>query len=209
MTKGLERAGKTKLKLYRRCLEATNTIEDQKEYSEYRNVFNNLKRNLKAQYYQRKCDQFENNAKKLWALINDTIWKVKHKGSIIPCIKIDGKLNYTPKDIANGFGRFYSSLGSSLAQQIVPGTTTVKDYINQIPRQRDSMVMRKTMPMELDAVIKKLPNKASHGHDDVSNVMLKALRTSIVFPLCHIFNHSIMEGKFPTHMKLAEVWTKW
>ena len=82
-------------------------------------------------------------------------------------------MNYTPKDIANGFGRFYSSLGSSLAQQIVPGTTTVKDYINQIPRQRDSMVMRKTMPMELDAIIKKLPNKASLGHDDVSNVMLK------------------------------------
>ena len=67
------------------------------------------------------------------------------------------------------------------------------------------MVMWKTTPMELDAIIKKLPNKASHGHDEVSNVMLKALRTSIVFPLCHIFNHSIMEGKFPTRMKLAEV----
>ena len=67
------------------------------------------------------------------------------------------------------------------------------------------MVIRKTMPVELDAIIKKLPNKASHGHDEVSNIMLKALRTSIVFPLCHIFNHSILEGKFPTCMKLAEV----
>ena len=35
--------------------------------------------------------------------------------------------------------------------------------------------------------------------------MLKALRSSIVFPLCHIFNLSIMEGKFPSCMKLAEV----
>ena len=67
------------------------------------------------------------------------------------------------------------------------------------------MVMRKTTPMELDTIIKKLPNKASHGYDEVSNIMLKALRTSIVFPLCHIFNHSILEGKFPTRMKLAEV----
>ena len=92
-----------------------------------------------------------------------------------------------------------------LAQQIVPGMTTVKDYINQIPRQQDSMVIQKTTPMELDAIIKKLPNKASHRHDEVSSVMLKALRISIVFPLCHIFNHSIMEGKFPTRMKLAEV----
>ena len=67
------------------------------------------------------------------------------------------------------------------------------------------MVIRKTTPVELDAIIKKLPNKASHGHDEVSNLMLKALRTSIVFPLCHIFNHSILEGKFSTRMKLAEV----
>ena len=84
-------------------------------------------------------------------------------------------MNYTPKEIANGFGKFYSSLGSTLVQQIVPGTTSIKDYITQIPRQRDSMVIRKTMPVELDAIIKKLPNKASHGHDEVSNVMLKAL----------------------------------
>ena len=51
MTKGLERAGKTKLKLYRKCLES-GTGADRNEYIEYRNIFNNLKRNLKVQYYQ-------------------------------------------------------------------------------------------------------------------------------------------------------------
>ena len=135
MTKELEQVGKTKFKLYRKCLEVTSTRADRKEYSEYRNIFNNLKRNLKAQYYQQKCNQFKDNVKKLWALINETIRKVKHKGSIIPYIMIDGKLNYTPKDIANGFRKFYSSLGSTLAQQIVPGMTSARDYINQIPRQ--------------------------------------------------------------------------
>ena len=45
----------------------------------------------------------------------------------------------------------------------------------------------------------------SHGHDEISNVMLKSLRSSIVFPLCHIFNHSIMEGLFPEHMRWVEV----
>ena len=79
MTKGLERAGKTKLKLYRKRLASTSTGADCKEYTEYRNTFNNLKRNLKVQYYQQKCK----NVKKLWALINETIRKVKHKGSII------------------------------------------------------------------------------------------------------------------------------
>ena len=79
MTKGLERAGKTKLKLYRKCLAVTSTRADRKEYSEYRNIFNNLKRNLKAQYYQQKCNQFKDNVKKLWALINETIRKVTQR----------------------------------------------------------------------------------------------------------------------------------
>ena len=35
--------------------------------------------------------------------------------------------------------------------------------------------------------------------------MLKTLRASIVFLLCHIFNTSILEGKFPDRMKIAEV----
>ena len=67
------------------------------------------------------------------------------------------------------------------------------------------MVIKLTTVPEIDALIRSLPNKNSHGHDEISNVMLKALRSSITFPLCHIFNQSLLEGKFPERMKLAEV----
>ena len=50
-----------------------------------------------------------------------------------------------------------------------------------------------------------MPNKTSYGHDKISNTMLKALRTSITYPLCHIFNASLSEGSFPEWMKTAEV----
>ena len=67
------------------------------------------------------------------------------------------------------------------------------------------MALRPTTVMEVDTLIKQLPNKMSHGYDSISNVMLKALRTSIAFPLCHIFNSSLAEGTFPEWMKRAEV----
>ena len=35
--------------------------------------------------------------------------------------------------------------------------------------------------------------------------MFKSLHSSIIFPLCHVFNNSILEGKFPELMKRAEV----
>ena len=54
-------------------------------------------------------------------------------------------------------------------------------------------------------MIKQLPNKTSYGHDKISNIMLKALCTSIIYPLCHIFNASLLEGIFQEWMKTAEV----
>ena len=67
------------------------------------------------------------------------------------------------------------------------------------------MVLKQTTPLEIDAIIKNLPNKTSHGQNEISNVMLKALRSLIIFPLCHIFNYSIIEGSFAECMKWAEV----
>ena len=67
------------------------------------------------------------------------------------------------------------------------------------------MIVRPTTVPEIDTLIKQLPNKTSYGHDKISNIMLKALRTSITYPLCHIFNASLSEGTFPDWMKIAEV----
>ena len=146
-----------------------------------------------------------NNTKKLWSLINNTITKIKHKGSIIPLITVDGIKHTKPKTIANKFGEFYSQLGSNLAKSIFPSTTCIDQYINNIPRHVDSMVIKPTTVCEINRIIRNLPNKTSHGHDEISNIMLKALCTSIIFPLCHIFNQSLYEGKFPQMMKWAEV----
>ena len=118
---------------------------------------------------------------------------------------MDGIKQTKPKTVANKFGEFYSQLGSNLAKSIFPGTTYIDQYINNIPRHVDSMVIKPTTVCEIDRIIRNLPNKTSYGHDKISNIMLKALCTSIIFLLCHIFNQSLYEGKFPEMMKWTEV----
>ena len=81
----------------------------------------------------------------------------------------------------------------------------ISTYLSNIPRNLNSMVLCSTTIHEIDNLIRQLPNKTSHGFDNISNTMLKSLRTSIIFPLCHIFNCSLMEGSFPERMKKAEV----
>ena len=118
---------------------------------------------------------------------------------------MDGIKHTKRKKIANKFGEFYSQLGSNLAKSIFPGTTCIDQYVNNIPRHVDSMLIKPTTVHEIDRIIKNLPNKTSHGHDEISNIMPKALCPSIIFPLCLIFNQSLYEGKFPEMMKWAEV----
>ena len=130
---------------------------------------------------------------------------MKNHGSIIPYITVDGLRQYNPVKIANCFGEFYSSLGHNLASKIIPGTTSLSTYLDAIPRTVNSMIVQPTTVPEIDTMIKQLPNKTSYGHDKISNIMLKALRTSIIYPLCHIFNASLSEGTFPELMKTAEV----
>ena len=74
-----------------------------------------------------------------------------------------------------------------------------------MPRSLNSLVLRKTTVAEKERLITSLPNKSSHGHDQISNTMLKSLCTSISYTLEIIFNQSIHQGVFPEQMKWAEI----
>ena len=205
MMKGLEKASNTKLKLYKVILKPDHTEEDVVKYRAHRNIYNALKRSAKLNYYQEKCKLYKQNTKKLWGLINETVKKTKHQGSIIPSITVNGIRLNKAKDITNSFREFYSTLGTELAGRILPGTTTIENNISRIPNQLSSLALNGTTVAEVEHLINQLLNKSSHGYDDISNTMLKSLCKSISFPLCKIFNDSILEGIFPTSMKQSEV----
>ena len=141
----------------------------------------------------------------MWQLINNVIQKRSHAGSIILYITVDSINISNPSDIANNFGKFYSTLGESLAQNIPQSKVSINDYLARIPRNLHSMVLFPTSHHEVDKLIANLPSKTSSGHDDISNILLKSLQTSLSYPLTIIMNQSLETGVFPDRMKLAEV----
>ena len=160
---------------------------------------------MKISYYTQRIVDCKRNTKKLWKTINAIICKYKHSGSVISYITIEGVRTYNPLKIANAFGKFYSTLVSTLAKQINPGVNTIDYYLGKIPRNINSMVMHPTSQKEIEQLITKLPNKTSHGHDMISNKLLKSLCKRISLPLSCIFNQLIAQGIFPDQMKIAEV----
>ena len=149
--------------------------------------------------------EYKHNMKKLWQLINSQLGKCKHRGNIIPHISVDGIRTYEPKVIANSFGKFYSEIGMNLASTIKPGQSSIIDYINNIPRNLNSISINPTNQYKIEKMIGSLLNKTSSEHDGVSNILLKALNESISYPLAIIFNQSLNQGVFPDLMKCAKV----
>ena len=160
---------------------------------------------MRSRFYICKVEEYKNNTKKLWQLLNDVVNKTKNRGSIIPYITVDGLKTYNPIKIANSFGQFYSELGKNLASKIPNSSLSVSKYIDAIPRNIKNLVLHPITIPEIETVIKELPNKPSKGHDGISNTILKGISSGILYLLCLIFNKSISEGIFPSQMKMAEV----
>ena len=205
MTTALEQSAHKKHRLYRKMLQKNSSEKDRLNYRSYRNTYNRLKRHSQESYYQKKTTDFKNNMKELWKVINKVISKKGRSGSIIPYITVDGIKITDPDGIANNFREFYSSLGSNLAKKIPGGHSSIKDYLRKIPRNVNSMMLTPTTQQEVISIIGQLPLKSSSGHDGMSNVLLKSLKDSLIYPLTLIFNQLLHMGEFPKRMKLAKV----
>ena len=68
-----------------------------------------------------------------------------------------------------------------------------------------TLYLHQITPSEIKRYIDKLPSKNSSGYDNISNKLLKQIKYTILKPLTHIFNLSIVSGVFPANMKLSEV----
>ena len=107
--------------------------------------------------------------------------------------------------MADEFGKFYSTIGSKLANKIHETNLSINDYLKNIKTNSNTMYLHPITPTEILRHIDRLPSKNSSGYDGISNRLLKSIKHAIKIPLTKIFNLSISTGEFPENMKLAEV----
>ena len=205
LTSGLIISINKQRKLYQHSVRFDAKETDIIKYKNYRNLLTKLKRTTKIMYYQSKCHEYKNNIKKLWNLVNSCIGKTNDKSTIIDHLKIDNLEIHDSKQIANEFGHYFSKIGKTYADKIKPSKTNISDYLKVIPRNVKSLYLTPTTNSEIIRLINKLPNKKSTGYDGIDNVILKHIKECISPTIATLFNLSMLEGKFPDMMKLAEV----
>ena len=205
MSPGLFKSVKKQKILYRKAINKNSTEKDELKYREYRNKLTQILRRTKEDYYRNKCSEFKSNTARLWRMINKITYKMNDKSSAIEHLKIGNIDIYDTKIISEEFAKHFSSVGSRYANKITNPHNTFTQYITNIPSNPASMFMTPTSKTEIERMIGKLPNKTSKGHDDISNILSKRIKSSTSYPLEIVFNKSMQEGSFPEDMKQADV----
>ena len=205
MTSGLLKSSKICDRLYKQQIGCNNSDDKRAKYLVYRNKYNSLKRIARKNYYSEQIRNFKNDSKKLWSIFNKVIGKTKNKLDLPSKIKdknsiiISGSIN-----IANEFCDFFSNIGSNLSSKIAAPNVSYNEYMDDV-WSGNAFFLSPTDEQEIAKIILSLKNKNSSGYDGISNVLIKKLTSEICYPLAIIFNKSILEGKFPRAMKVADV----
>ena len=170
-------------------------------FKQYRETLRSSIKEAKRLYYHRTFLLYQNNVRKTWSVIKETLQrKKKHK---MPKEFVWNNHAITDmNEIANEFNRYFISIGHSLSEKIL-SVHSSEEYLGQ----KANTVFKFTVVNEecIDKIIKKLKSKSSTGYYNISNKLIKHARTILVKPLTLLANQIIHTGKFPRQLKIARV----
>ena len=134
-------------------------------------------------------------------MINDTL-NTKSKSNNFTEFVVDDNITTDPSEIARGFNEYFVNIGQSLSDQIRP----MHSYDQHLKNPTSSRIsFHQVSEDHILSIIKKLKNKSSFGHDEISNILIKRSKEVLVKPLTFLVNQMLALGQFPDDLKLSRV----
>ena len=162
-------------------------------------------RQAKVQFYQSMCYEYRTQTKKFLGLINEIAGKHSNKTGLIEYLKIDDVKEYSAEKISNRFTKYFTGVGKHFASKIPKPLKSVTAYLKLLQSNQSSLFLTLTCEEEIKKIVSTLLSKASSGHDNISNILLKEIINPLTHVLMEVFNKSMAIGEFPSIMKFAEV----
>ena len=205
MTYGILNSINKKDKLYKLILKSdvnSNSHADLKaRFKRYRETLRSIIKEAKRLYYHRTFLLYQNNVRKTWSVIKETLQRKKRH-------EMPGEFVWNNRvitdmtDIANEFNRYFISIGHTLSEQI-QSVHSCEEYLGH---KADSVFKFSEVNEDcIDKIIKNLKSKSSTGYDNISNKLIKHARAILVKPLTLLTNQIIHTGVFPRQLKVARV----
>ena len=161
-------------------------------------------RHSKSRYYTCKFNEYKNNIKKTWNLINRTIKQnSKSNKKNIEKILYNNELLTDDKDIANSFNDFFSNIGNSIASGL-PNSNQNGHLQFMTGNYVNSFFFASIDSNDVNFIISFLKNK-SCNINTIPTKVLKYISPTICVILSCLINKSFECGIFPDILKVAHV----
>lgn len=200
ITPGLKISIKHKNRLYRKFLKKPSE-RNQTSYKRYKNILKTLVKKCEKEYYSQLLQDNKKHAKNIWNIYGEIMNK-KKKTPKVTELNTNSKTLKTDKEVADGFNKFFSSIGHTMAKQCSDQSNCIDNISNH---QKQNMFLTPVTEEELLKELHKIPSKKSSGLDGIPCSIMKEVGNFIARPLTHIFNCSFREAKVPTELKLAKI----
>jgi hypothetical protein len=175
-------------------------------YVRYRNCYNKLKHFAKTTYYLQLFDEFKNNSKQTWKVLNNLIGKQNDKTFVPIKLKHNDELISNPQDIANHFCDYFTNVGPGLAAKIPQHINRYSHYLTKSQsRNPKTLFLGPTDPQEIFKIIMSLKPKKSCGHDNISANFLQKIAMNVAKPISILVNKSLIDGIVPDILKIAKI----
>ena len=179
------------------------TLDNEKIYKDYKNLFEKIKNKAKRNYYRIKIKFFENDIRGTWKIMKEIIGKKKCINQILPKQILVDKIEINDaKSIAEKFNEFYVNVGPNLAKKIPQSDLNFESYL---PKMNTTLNEKYLTENELDGAFKFLKKNKVPGPDGLDVNIIISVYEIIKKPLLKIFNDSLLLVIFPQSMKIAKV----
>ena len=170
------------------------------EYKKFRNDLTSALRNAQFEHHSKELDLTKHDVSKTWGVLRQIIGLTGPKVSKNLKFDYNNKIISDDTEIANAFNNFFASIGTELASKIT-STLNPMTYISNI---ENSIFVPDVTENDVWNVIAQLKN-SSAGWDHFPAIVAKQCINGYITPLTHVINLSLIQGVFPSELKLARV----
>lgn len=170
-------------------------------FKRYRNFCTNLFRKLKNQYNRKKIEESTKNSKHLWSAINDI---THYKTPKTPNTSLLDQ-SEQPLNSLNKINRFFTSIGRTLAEDILSAHSNQQYCTPNINTQLSSFVLLDSDALEVESILMSLDSNSASGWDGIPIKLLKCCKDLLAPILSHLTNLCFNTGEFPQALKRSVV----
>ena len=169
----------------------TNMQVHKELYNLYKKAYKKELRNLKAIRINNKINNSLNKTKTMWNIINNRKQKAKHNNIQLCC---NGKLTESPSETSEAFNNFFLNMGNMTETY---QETNIKFNVSK------TIYLNNTDAKEIEKIINTIKNSKSTGWDEISSIVLKSCKFTLINILEHLINNSLNDCLFPDALKIS------